>query len=150
MNSKTLIRIATQDDLKSILNLVKQLAVFEKEPEAVKTKLSDYETAFKDGLFKSHVAILNDKIIGMTLYYFGFSTWKGKMLYLEDFIVDEEFRKKGIGILLFKALLAEAKKQKCKITRWQVLDWNEDAVNFYLKQGAEIEENWWNCKIELP
>ena len=93
------------------------------------------------------VAEVDNSIVGMTLYYDTFSTWKGKMLYLEDFVVKESYRSQGIGDLLFDATLVEAKKRKCLLMKWQVLDWNTEAVKFYKRKQAEIETEWWNGKI---
>jgi len=83
----------------------------------------------------------------MTLYYMTFSTWKGKMLYLEDFVIKKGFRRLGIGQLLFDAFLETAREKGCKLTKWQVLDWNETALKFYEKNNAIIEKDWWNGKI---
>ena len=83
----------------------------------------------------------------MTLYYMTYSTWKGKMLYLEDFVVKADQRNKGIGQLLFDAFIEVAKAKKCRMVKWQVLDWNEPAIRFYEKNNATIETEWWTAKI---
>jgi len=140
------IRSADLKDLPAIIDLVIELAVFEKEPEAVTATLEQYEEAFKDCVFEGLVAEKHGYIVGMAIYYITWSTWKGKMLYLEDLYVKESHRKLGIGQKLFDAFLNEAVIKKAKLTKWQVLDWNDPAVSFYLKNKATIEKNWWNAK----
>jgi GNAT superfamily N-acetyltransferase len=93
------------------------------------------------------VAELNDEILGMALYYMTFSTWRGSMLYLEDFYVSENYRSAGIGQLLFDAYINEAKERGCKMVKWEVLDWNTEAIKFYERNGAVIEKQWWKGKI---
>ena len=141
------IRFAEEADLQAIRELVVELAIFEKEPDAVKATLTDYKQAFSSGLITMLVAELEGKIIGMTLYYDTFSTWRGKMLYLEDFVVKEQYRSRGIGDLLFDATLADAKARGCKLMKWQVLDWNTGAQKFYERKKAIVEKEWWNGKI---
>ena len=141
------IRKAIRSDLTGILGLVKELAIFEKEEDAVKARIDDYETAFDEGLISAHVAEKDGKIIGMALYYMTFSTWKGHMLYLEDFYVTEHHRSGGVGQKLFDAYLQEAKDRGCKMVKWEVLDWNDKAIKFYKRNGATIETQWWDGKI---
>jgi GNAT superfamily N-acetyltransferase len=143
------IRFAQRKDLQSIRQLVIELAIFEKEPDAVIATLMDYQRAFDDGLISILVAEIENEIVGMTLFYDTFSTWKGKMLYLEDFVVKEPFRSRGIGSLLFDATLNEAKNRDCALMKWQVLDWNTEATKFYMRKKAEIEKEWWNGKIMI-
>jgi GNAT superfamily N-acetyltransferase len=85
----------------------------------------------------------------MALYYMAYSTWRGKMLYLDDLVVSEAYRRHGIGQLLFDAVLEEGLRRGCRLVKWQVLDWNEPALRFYRKNNAEIETEWWNGKIVL-
>ena len=127
--------------------MVVELAVFEKEPEAVKIDAEYYLKCFNEKIFDCIVAENNQTIIGIALFYMTFSTWKGKMLYLEDFVVKNEWRNKGIGQKLWDAYINEAKRLDCPLVKWQVLDWNETAVKFYEKNGATIEKEWWNGKI---
>ena len=149
LDSSIKIRSAQDQDIESIHALVVELAIYEKEPNAVTASLEDYKVHFKEGIFSALVAEINDEIVGMALYYMTYSTWKGKMLYLEDFVVKQNSRRKGIGQKLFHGFLEEAKNQGCILTKWQVLDWNEPAVKFYEKIGATIEKNWWNGKLYL-
>lgn len=143
------IRPATKKDIPDIFNLVQQLAEYEKEPESVTTDVPYYEQAFENQLFSASVATYEGEVVAMTLFYDTFSTWRGRMLYLEDFIVKEAFRKSGIGQLLFDDFIQIAKKRQCTMVKWQVLDWNEPAINFYIKNNATIEKEWWNGKIIL-
>jgi len=147
MKQKVHIRFAKSEDLKAIRDLVIELAIFEKEPDAVKAQLIDYQVAFEEGLISMLVAETDQKIVGMTLFYDTFSTWRGKMLYLEDFVVNASFRSQGIGQLLYDATIAEAKIRNCTMIKWQVLDWNKGAINFYNRNKATIDKEWWNCKV---
>ena len=144
-----IIRKGTPSDLPSILRLVNELALFEKAPDAVTNTLEEMN---HDGfgvqpVFGFHVAELNGEIVGMALYFVKYSTWKGKGLYLDDLIVSEKYRGKGIGKKLFDAFMMEAKTIGAKQVHWQVLDWNTPAVDFYKKLGASIEAEWWDCKM---
>lgn len=142
------IRKATLSDIKAIRDLVVELAIYEKEPNAVTATLEDYESNFENNWFECQVAELNNEVIGMILYYNTYSTWKGRMLYLEDFVVSEKHRRKGIGELLFERLFDIAKEKEVKIIKWQVLDWNKPAISFYKKyEGMIMEDYWNNCKI---
>jgi GNAT superfamily N-acetyltransferase len=142
-----IIRKAKIEDIPEIYALVYELAVFEKEPEALTATIGEYEKAFSEGLLQGIVATIDQKVVGIAVFYMTFSTWKGKCLYLEDFYVQPPFRKDKIGQQLFDAYLEEAKNQGAKMTKWQVLDWNEIGLNFYHKNNAIIEKNWWNGKI---
>ncbi len=141
------IRRAKKRDLPHVLELVKELAVFENEPDAVTATIQDYNKAFESQLIDLLIAEYKGVIAGMALFYDTFNTWKGKMLYLEDFVVKSEFRNKKIGEKLFNQLLELAKQKKCKLIKWQVLDWNVNAVRFYERYNCEIDKEWWNCKI---
>ena len=138
---------AKEEDLGQIFDFVKQLAIFEKEPESVTTDIEEYKKCFKQGVFDAILAKKEGKAVGMALFYTTFSTWKGKMMYLEDFIVEEPYRKLGIGEMLFDRFIAISKEREAKLAKWQVLDWNTIALNFYAKKDAIIEKNWWNGKI---
>lgn len=141
-----LLRKATKEDLPQILDLVQELADYEKEPEAVTATLVEYEENL-GSIFNAILAVKDDKVVGMVLYYLTFSTWKGRMMYLEDFVVKEEMRRIGIGEQLFDALLVECEIQKVKLLKWQVLDWNTPAIRFYEKYNYNSEGQWLNGKI---
>lgn len=139
-----LIRKAEKKDSLAILNLIKELALFEKEPESVKLKLSDIEN---DGfgtkpLFECIVAEINKRIIGMAIYYPRYSTWNGPTIHLEDLIVSEQYKGKGIGTQLYSNFIKMAFNSGVKRVEWNVLDWNSPAINFYKKSGAKVLDNW--------
>ena len=145
------IRKASKNDLPEVLNLVKELALYENAPEEVSIKLEDLE---KDGfgnnpLYWIILAENKDGILGMSFYFIRYSTWKGKCLFLEDLVVKEEYRGKKIGEALFEATIKTAKQINAKQMNWQVLDWNEPAINFYKKFDAELDEEWINGKIRF-
>ena len=151
MEKKIIVRKATIEDMAAVHALVYELAVYEKAPEAHIATIEDYEDDFKNGIFESHVAVDTEggQIIGMILYYMAYSTWKGRMLYLEDFVVTEPYRQFGVGQMLFDTYLEVAREKKCRLVKWQVLDWNEPAIKFYKKNNAIIEDDWYNGKIFL-
>tara|TARA_B100000886_G_C20233584_1_gene411582 strand:- start:83 stop:568 length:486 start_codon:yes stop_codon:yes gene_type:complete len=139
-----LIRKAEKKDSLSILNLIKELALFEKEPESVKLKLSDIEN---DGfgtkpLFECIVAEINKRIIGIAIYYPRYSTWNGPTIHLEDLIVSEQYKGKGIGTQLYSNFIKMAFNSGVKRVEWNVLDWNSPAINFYKKSGAKVLDDW--------
>lgn len=142
-----IIEKASKSHLGAILSLVKELAIYEKAEHEVSATLEDYEREFDLGTFEVIIARTENQIIGMALYYLTFSTWKGRMIYLEDFIVTKQFRGKGVGQLIFDAFLKEVEMQKAILAKWQVLDWNEPAIKFYEKNKAVIEKEWWNVKM---
>lgn len=146
---KYIIRPAERQDLSAIYQFVKQLAIYEREPEAVTATFADYERDFDAGIFEALVAEADGEIVGMALYFMAYSTWKGRMIYLEDFIVKQEIRKEGIGQLLFEELKKVAKAKQAVLLKWQVLDWNEPALKFYEKNNAIIETEWLNGKLFL-
>ncbi|MGK0388214.1 MAG: ribosomal protein S18 acetylase RimI-like enzyme [Maribacter sp.] len=141
-----IIRTGKKTDISTVYNLVIELAVYEKEPDAVTATLEDYYNDFEEGIFKTLVAEIDGKVVGMMLYYMVYSTWKGKMVYLEDFVINEQYRRHGVGQLLYDKLLIESKKMKARLVKWQVIDWNEPAINFYKKNNAIIETEWYNVK----
>ncbi len=131
-----------------IYALVEELAIYEKAREEMTMTLEGYHKAFKEGQFKSFVALDDeDNVIGTCIYYDTFSTWKGKMLYLEDFVVKEAYRKSGIGQQLFDRLISIGRDENYALVKWQVLDWNVPAIKFYEKNKSIIEKEWWNCKV---
>lgn len=141
------IRPATETDIPAIHQLVCELAQYENSPGEVETSPEEYLADFRAGLFQSMVAEINGQIVGMVLYFMTYSSWRGKMLYLDDFVVTSQYRRKGIGQMLFDAFLAEGRKAGCRLVKWQVLDWNEPALEFYRRNQAIIETEWWNGKI---
>ena len=150
MNPSVHIRHANLNDMTGIHALVRELAIYEKAPEQHTASIHDYERDFSAGVFDSYVAVSDhNQIIGMILYYTAYSTWRGKMLYLEDFVVTEQCRKFGVGQLLFDKFIQIAKESNARLIKWQVLDWNEPAIQFYKKNQATIEDEWYNGKIFL-
>jgi GNAT superfamily N-acetyltransferase len=143
------IRKGTIEDLPQVLHLVKELAVYEKAPNEVEVTVAQMEEwGFgKDKQFDFFVAEKHEKIIGIALYYYKYSTWKGKCLFLEDIIVTENERKNGFGKQLFEAVVQVAKKEKVKRMEWQVLEWNEPAIKFYQKTPTVFDKEWVNCKL---
>ena len=133
-----------------MMELVRELAVFERAPDEVTVTLEHFiEAGFGENpVWKALVAVADDeKIIGISLYYMRYSTWKGLRLYLEDLIVTSEYRGKGIGKMLFDHTVQEAKELGVSGIMWQVLDWNEPAINFYKKYNAAFDSGWLNCSI---
>ncbi|WP_304133649.1 GNAT family N-acetyltransferase [Mesonia mobilis] len=138
------VRKATKNDMPSVLKLINELAVYEREPDAVEVTVADLERdGFGDqALFNCFVAEAEDKIVGMALFYNRYSTWKGKTIHLEDLIVNEDYRGKGIGVQLYKKVMQFALEENIKRVEWVVLDWNTPAVNFYKNTGASVFSEW--------
>ncbi|MCB0766944.1 MAG: GNAT family N-acetyltransferase [Flavobacteriales bacterium] len=147
---KPIIRRAESRDVTRMLELVKELAVFEKAPEEVTVTLEHMrEAGFgPEPVWVGWVAEVNGRIQGMAICYTRYSTWKGRRLYLEDIIVTETARGQRIGEALFKACAAHAVEKDLDGMTWQVLDWNKDAVRFYERLGANISKAWWNGSLE--
>ena len=135
-----IIRIATKNDMPSVLELIQELAIFEKEPEAVEVTAEDLvRDGFSENpLFECFVAEEKNEIIGMALYYYRFSTWKGKTIHLEDLIVKEDKRGTGAGFALYSEIIKKGKAENVRRIEWNVLDWNTPAINFYEKSGANV------------
>lgn len=143
------IREARKEDCSRLLELINELAVYEKAPEEVTVTLAEFEEAGfgSKPVWKAFVAEEANVIHGFGLYYVRYSTWKGCRLYLEDLLVTEEMRGRGIGKLLFDKLVEEAVTKGYNGMTWQVLDWNEPAINFYKKYNAHIESGWLNAAL---
>lgn len=147
----TIIRRATPADVPSIYQLIVELAEYEKALHEVK---NTPEQLLKDGfgeqpLYGTIVAEVSGEVVGMSLYYYRYSTWKGKRLYLEDLIIKEAYRGYGLGKRLLEATVEEARQTQCSGLMWQVLDWNEPSIEFYKKFGAKLDGEWINCHVDL-
>jgi GNAT superfamily N-acetyltransferase len=141
------IRRASEDDFQAVLLLIKELAAFEKASEKVTNSIGLMKKE-KD-MFHCFVAETETKeIVGMALYFFAYYTWVGKSLYLEDIYVKESFRKHKIGTALLRRIFEVANEEDCKRVRWQVLNWNQSAIQMYKKSGAEIDDEWLNCNFD--
>lgn len=151
MSNSIIIRKAIKEDCKRILDLIIELAVYEKEPDAVTVTLEHFvESGFGvNPVWWSYVAEDDGVIQGFALYYIRYSTWKGQRMYLEDLLVTDAARGKGLGKLLFDQLIVEAKEKNFSGIVWQVLEWNEPAINFYKKYEAKFDAEWINCSIEI-
>ena len=143
------IRMAERQDLAAIHDLVRELAIYEQAEEEFVASLEDYQTDFDNQVFEVLLAEEAGVITGMALYYMTYSTWKGKRIYLEDLIVTEEERGQGAGKMLFDSIIQKGLEEGCSGMMWQVLDWNEPAINFYKKYyNATIDEQWFNCSLQ--
>ena len=141
------IRPATEADFEAILDLIKKLALFEKAPEKVTNTVEQMKGEQK--YFQAWVAEKSDgEIIGFALFYYVYYTWVGKSLYLDDLYVKEAYRGHKIGSKLLDKVIEIGKQNACKRIRWQVLNWNTPAVDFYKKIGANLDNEWINCDLE--
>jgi len=143
------IRKGTKKDLGKVLELIKELADYEGGLDEVLISERDLEEYgfCENPLYFLLVAESDNNVVGLAIYFIHFSTWKGKCLYLEDLIVSNKFRRKGVGTMLFEALIKIAHKKAMKRIMWQVLHWNKSAINFYKKYNANISNSWLNGKI---
>ncbi len=146
-----IIRRAVKTDCKRLLELVHELAVFERAPDEVTVTLQHFEESGfgEKPVWWALVAEVDGIVQGFALYYIRYSTWKGQRMYLEDLLVTQEMRCKGLGTLLFNRLIEEAKEKKFYGIVWQVLEWNEPAIQFYKKYKADFDGEWVNCSIAL-
>ena len=145
------VREGKKEDLPRALELIRELAIYEKAEHEVENTVERMEV---DGFGENPVygfilAEMDGEVIGMSMYYYRYSTWKGKRLYLEDLIVTESARGSGAGKLLLDETVAIAKRTLCTGVMWQVLDWNEPAIKFYEKYGAELDSGWINCNLHF-
>ena len=143
-----IIRVAKPGDETAIHQLIVELAVYEKEPDAViNTPKQLAIDLFEKKVCHAYVAEIDQEIVGFALYYFSYSTWKGRALYLEDIYIKESFRNRHIGNLLFDQVVEEAKNANVKRMDWQVLNWNEPAIAFYKKKNATLDPDWTNGRL---
>ncbi len=144
------IRRGRKEDIPRTLELIKELALYERAPQEVTNtvELMEHDGFGANPIYGFFVAEQDGVIIGISLYYWRYSTWKGKRLYLEDIIVTESERGKGAGKLLFDRTMQHALDEGCTGMMWQVLEWNEPAINFYRKYGAKLDDEWTNCSLE--
>lgn len=149
--SDVIIRKAVQEDCASMLELIKELAEYEKALHEVTVTLDEFtEDGFgKSPVWGAFVAELNGEIVGISLYYDRYSTWKGRRLYLEDLVVTERMRGKQIGKLLFDATVEYGNANAYSGMVFQVLNWNEPAINFYKKYSPKFDDEWLNVSIEF-
>lgn len=150
MKENVIVRPGALTDLPQVLELIRELAAFTGYLDQVKTTVEQMKI---DGfgekpVFGFLVAVEGDDIIGTSIYYYRYSTWKGKRLYLEDLVVRESERGKGVGKLLFNATMKQALSDQCTGMMWQVLHWNEKAISFYKKYGSHFDEEFVNCNLE--
>ena len=143
------IRKAVRKDCVRMMELIQELATYEKAPDEVTVTLTHFEESGfgPNPVWWAFVAEAQGVVVGMALYYVRYSTWKGQRMYLEDILVTEDMRGQKIGSLLFDALIVEAKEKGFNGMNWQVLDWNEPAINFYKKYNANFDPEWVNCSI---
>lgn len=139
-----IVRKGTPEDMQAVLDLIQELAEFEKEPEAVVITVDDL---IRDGfgsqpLFHVFVAEVDQTIVGIALYYYRYSTWKGKTIHLEDLVVKQSVRGTGIGYALYSEIIKKGKIDKVRRIEWAVLDWNTPAIEFYENSGAKVYDEW--------
>ena len=144
------IRKGTKDDMPAVLELITELAVFENEPDAVSITVDDLvKDGFgEDPLFYTFVAEKDGEIIGMALFYYRYSTWKGKTIHLEDLVVKESMRGTGAGSALYKEVIKFAKAEGVRRVEWVVLDWNTHAIDFYKRSGATVFNDWLTVQMD--
>jgi len=145
------IRGAVEQDCPRILELINELALYEKAPQEVTVTLEHFtESGFGEKpVWWAFVAEVDGRVEGFALYYIRYSTWKGQRMYLEDILVTEKMRGKGLGKLLLDRLIIEAKEKNLSGIVWQVLEWNDPAINFYKKYNASFDGEWVNCSISV-
>lgn len=145
------LRRAERKDCLKIMELVRELAAFEKAPEQVSVSQQHFEESGfgQHPVWWGFVVEYQQQIVAAAIYYIRYSTWKGQRMYLEDIIVTEAYRGKGIGTLLFEELVKEAKEKNFSGMMWQALDWNTPAIDFYKKFGVRVDSEWVNCSLDF-
>ena len=144
------IRRGNPQDMQAVLGLIQELAEFEKEPDAVLVTVDDL---IRDGfgpvpLFHVFVAEVESEIVGIALWYYRFSTWKGKTIHLEDLVVKDKMRGTGLGYALYSEIIKQGKKDQVRRVEWNVLDWNTPAIEFYEKSGAKVLRDWYVVQMD--
>ena len=142
------IRDAKTSDFSSVLNLIEELAIFENEPNSVDVSVEELQNDYNNNQFSCLVAEIDNKIVGVALYYNRYSTWKGKTIHLEDLIVNDKYRGNGIGKGLLKEVIEKAKAENLRRVEWCVLDWNTNAIKFYESVGGEILKDWYLVQLD--
>lgn len=145
-----IIRKGKPEDMQAVLGLIQELADFEKEPDAVFVTVDDL---VRDGfgqvpLFHVFVAEVKEQIVGIALYYYRYSTWKGKIIHLEDLVVKNNMRGTGLGYALYSEIIKQGKKDNVRRIDWHVLDWNTSAIDFYEKSGAKVLKDWYLTQMD--
>ncbi len=145
-----IIRKGNPEDMQAVLGLIKELANFEKEPDAVLVTVDDL---IRDGfgavpLFHVFVAEVKEEIVGIALYYYRYSTWKGKIIHLEDLVVKDKMRGTGLGYALYSEIIKQGKRDNVRRIDWHVLDWNTTAIDFYEKSGAVVLKDWYLAQMD--
>jgi len=145
------IRKGEKRDMKAVMELIQELADYEKAPDEVviNSDVLEKEAFGNDKIIDTLVAEIDGTVVGAMIYYDIFSTWKGRSMYLEDFVINSNYRRMGIGEKLFDRLIAEAKKRGSAKIKWQVIDWNEPAIKFYEKLNASLDGVWIDCTLTL-
>lgn len=144
------IRRGKSEDMEGVLALIQELADFENEPQAVLVTVDDL---IRDGfgenpLFHVFVAEVEKEIVGIALYYYRYSTWKGKIIHLEDLVVKDKMRGTGLGYALYSEIIKQGKRDNVRRIDWHVLDWNTGAIDFYEKTGAKVLKNWYLAQMD--
>lgn len=142
-------RPGTREDIPAVFELVKELASYEKALDQVSNTVDQMYKDYDDKLYDFFMAESDGVPVGLALYYYRYSTWKGKRLYLEDIIITESVRGNGLGKILFDDIINTAKNSNCTGMMWQVLDWNMSAVGFYRKYGTRFDDEWLNCHLDF-
>ena len=145
-----IIRKGNSGDMEAVLGLIQELAEFEKEPDAVLITVDDL---IRDGfgtvpLFHVFVAEVENEIVGIALYYYRYSTWKGKIIHLEDLVVKDKMRGTGLGYALYSEIIKQGKRDNVRRIDWHVLDWNTPAIDFYEKTGAKVLRDWYVAQMD--